>query len=141
MTAHRSTEGLALATDQRRTEARRKIKKALREMTRAGVAINPNAVARYAKVARKTIYNHTDLLNAIRAAKTTPRPQIANPAPAGAGAGAGSSIDAGLRQQLRIQKRQYDTDIADLKAEIKDLHQQLAVAHGEIHRLRSTQTG
>lgn len=139
MTAHRSTEGLALATDQRRTEARRKIKKALREMTRAGVAINPNAVARYAKVARKTIYNHTDLLNAIRAAKTTPRPQIADPAPAGAGAG--SSIDAGLRQQLRIQKRQYDTDIADLKAEIKDLHQQLAVAHGEIHRLRSTQTG
>lgn len=137
MTAHRSTEGLALATQTRRTEARSKIKKALREMARAGVTINPHAVARRAKVARKTIYNHTDLLDEIRAAQTTPRPQIADTAPASAG----SSIDAGLRQQLRIQRRQYDTDTAALKAEIKDLHQQLAVAHGEIHRLRSSQTG
>jgi len=137
MTARRSTEGLALATEKRRTEARRKIKKALREMTRTGMEINPHALARYAKVSRKTIYNHTDLLDEIRAAQTTPRPQIADTAPARVG----SSIDAGLRQQLRIQKRQYDTDIAALKAEIKDLNQQLAVAHGEIHRLRSTQTG
>lgn len=137
MTTHRSTEGLTLATQKRRTEARRKIKKALREMARAGVEINPHAVARHAKVARKTVYNHTDLLDEIRAAKFTPRPQIAETAPAGAG----SSIDAGLRQQLRIQKRQYDTDVAALKAEIKELNQQLAVAHGEIHRLRSTQTG
>lgn len=139
MTTHRNTEGLAAASDLRRTEARRKIKKALRELVRAGLVINPNAVARHAKVARKTIYNHKDLLAEIRAATTTPRPQIADPTPAGGGAG--SSIDAGLRQQLRIQKRQYDTDVAELKAEIKSLHQQLAVAHGEIHRLRSTQTG
>ncbi|MHA7658409.1 DUF6262 family protein [Mycobacterium sp. ML2] len=137
MTTHRNTEGLAAARERRRIEARSKIKKALREMVRAGLVINPNAVARYAKVARKTIYNHKDLLDEIRAATTTPRPQIADPTPAGAG----SSIDAGLRQQLRIQKRQYDTDVAKLRAQIKDLHQQLAVAHGEIHRLRSTQTG
>ncbi|OBJ92026.1 transposase [Mycobacterium gordonae] len=137
MTKARSTDGLLAASGQRRTEARRKIKKALREMARAGLAINPNAVARHAKVARKTIYNHTDLLTEIRAATSTPRPQVADPTPAAAG----SSIDAGLRQQLRTQKRQYDTDVAKLKAQIKDLHQQLAVAHGEIHRLRSTQTG
>lgn len=95
MTAHRSTEGLALASGRRRAEARRKIKKALRETTRTGLAINPNAVARHAKVARKTIYNHTDLLEQIRAENTAPRPQLADPAPAGPGAG--SSIDTGLR--------------------------------------------
>lgn len=74
MTAARSTDGLKNASRHRRTEARGKIKKALREMLRAGVDINPNAVARHAGVARKTIYNHTDLFAEIRAASTTPRP-------------------------------------------------------------------
>ena len=48
-------------------------------------------------------------------------------------------------------KHPYESEIKDfirnselpaaLKAEIKDLNQQLAVAYGEIHRLRGTQTG
>ncbi|MGB3673711.1 MAG: hypothetical protein WA988_04650 [Candidatus Nanopelagicales bacterium] len=138
MTAARSTDGLKNASRHRRTEARGKIKKALREMLRAGVDINPNAVARHAGVARKTIYNHPDLFAEIRAASTTPRPQIAESAPTATHPG--STIDTALRNQLRSQKRQHDTDVAALKAEIKDLHQQLAAAHGEIHRLRNSTT-
>lgn len=138
MTAARSTDGLKNASRHRRTEARGKIKKALREMLRAGVDINPNAVARHAGVARKTIYNHPDLFAEIRAASTTPRPQITESAPTAPNPG--STVDTALRNQLRTQKRQYDTDVAALKAEIKDLHQQLAAAHGEIHRLRNATT-
>jgi predicted nucleic acid-binding Zn-ribbon protein len=136
MTAARSTEGLKNASRQRRSEARRKIRKALREMQRQGLDINPNAVARHARVARKTIYNHPDLFEEIRAASTTPRPRIAEPAPESTGAG--SSIIAALRHQLRTQTRECDIEIAALKAEIKDLNQQLAAAHGEIHRLRGS---
>jgi chromosome segregation ATPase len=135
MTTARSTEGLKRASDKRRIEARRKIKKALREMQRAGLTINPNAVARHAQVARKTVYNHTDLFDEIRAAATAPQPQIAEAAIESAGS---SSITAALRQQLRTQKRAHDTETATLKADIKDLNQQLAAAHGEIHRLRGT---
>jgi hypothetical protein len=136
MTAARSTDGLKNASTKRRNEARRKIKKALREMQRAGLDINPNAVARHARVARKTIYNHTDLLNEIRAAATTRRPQIADATPEAPKSD--SPVDSALRHQLRIQKREHETDIAALKAEIKDLKTQLAAAHGEIHRLRGT---
>ncbi|CAN3131154.1 DUF6262 family protein [Mycobacterium sp. smrl_JER01] len=138
MTAARSTAGLRKASAKSRNDARRKIRKALREMQRAGMTINPNAVARHAGVARKTIYNHTDLFDEIRAASAIPRPTIAateSEAPI-----RGSSVDAALRQQLRTQKRQYDNDIAALKAEIKELNQQLAAAHGEIHRLRGNGT-
>ncbi len=136
MTAARSTEGLRKASATRRNQARTKIKKALRDMQRAGLTINPNSVARHAKVARKTIYAHTDLFDQIRAAATKQRPRIAEPStPA---SDTGSPVDAALRHQLRTQKRQYDIDTAALKAEIKSLHQQLAAAHGEIMRLRST---
>lgn len=134
MTAARSTAGLRKASTKSRNDARRKIKKALREMQRAGMNINPHAVARHAGVARKTIYNHTDLFDQIRAASATPRPQIADPEPTASNSR--SPVDAALRQQLRTQKRQYDDDIAALKSEIRDLQQQLAAAHGEIHRLR-----
>lgn len=135
MTATRSTDGLRRASTKRRTDARRKIKKALREMQRAGLTINPHALAQHAGIARKTIYNHSDLLTEIRAAATTPRPQLAESAPA---PGTESSITAALRTQLRTQQRDYDTAAAALKAEIKDLRTQLAAAHGEIHRLRGT---
>jgi hypothetical protein len=138
MTAARTTDGLTNASRHRRTEARGKIRKALREMLRAGVDINTNAVARYAGVARKTIYNHPDLFAEIRAASTTPRSQIAESAPTAPNPG--SAVDTALRNQLHTPERQHDTDVAALEAEVKDLQQQLAAAHGEIHRLRNATT-
>ena len=79
MTTSRSLDGLRRSTDKRKAATRSKIKKALRDMQRKGLTINVNAVAKYAGVARKTIYNHQSLLDDIRAAGTAPS-QI-HPAP------------------------------------------------------------
>jgi hypothetical protein len=40
-----------------------------------------------------------------------------------------------LRRQLRTQEQHYRGQIAELKAELRELKQALAVAHGELHRL------
>lgn len=130
----RSIEGLRASAEKRRQEARTKIQKALREMKKKGLTINPNAVARYANVARKTVYNHSDLLNEVRAAQTAPRRTLTSVAAPASGE---SSIDAALREQLRIQKTRYETDTAALKSTIKQLQEELAVTHGELHRLRT----
>ena len=112
-----------------------KIRKALREMQKKGLDININAVANYAHVARKTIYNHPDLEQGIRAAATTAAPRSAEPPPDTATGN--SSITAALRDQLRSQKHPYGADIAALKSQIKQLQQELAAAHGELQRLRT----
>ena len=131
----RSTDGLLASTKRRKAETRAKIRKALRDMKKKGVPININAVANYAHVARKTIYNHPDLEQEIRAAATTAAPRSAEP-PADTATGH-SSITTALRDQLRSQKHHYDADITALKSQIKQLQQELATAHGELHRLRS----
>lgn len=74
----------------------------------------------------------------VQAAKTTTRPQLNTPT---LNADGQSSIVAALREQLRTQKHQYETELATRKAEIKQLSADLAAAHGEIHRLRSTGAG
>lgn len=135
MTPPRSTEGLLDSTKRRKAATRAKIRKALREMKKKRLTININAVANYARVARKTIYNHPDLRNEIRAAATMPRPRPTTPT--GDAANGETSITTALRDQLRSQKTRYETDIATLKSQIKQLQQELATAHGELHRLRN----
>lgn len=134
MSESRSLDGLRRSTQQRSTATRRKITKALREMRKKGLAINPHALANYAGIARKSIYNHPDLLTQIRAESTTPAARPAPTAPQPAEPANQSSIAAALREQLRAQKQRYETEIADLKAEIKRLERALAAAHGELHR-------
>ncbi|ORW08116.1 transposase [Mycolicibacter longobardus] len=138
MSAPRSIDGLRKSTDERRTTARKKITDALRDMKRKGMVINTNAVARYANVARKTIYNHPDLFDKIQAARTAPRPRLSAPTD---DPGSQSSIVAALREQLRTVKHQYETELTTRRAEIKQLNADLAAAHGEIHRLRSAGAG
>lgn len=130
----RSTEGLLASTKRRKAETRAKIRKALREMKKKGLDININAVANYAHVARKTIYNHPDLESEIRAAGTTPPTRSATATETASGH---SSIAAALRDQLRSQKHHYEADITALKSQIKQLQQELSTAHGELHRLRT----
>lgn len=132
----RSTEGLLASTKRRKAETRAKIRKALREMKKKGLDININAVANYAHVARKTIYNHPDLEQEIRAAATTAPRRSAEP-PAAIANGQNGATTTALRNELRNQKRHYDADITALKAQIKQLQQELATAHGELHRLRT----
>ena len=55
--------------------------------------------------------------------RTTPRLAPPSPEPAGE-----SSIVNALRDQLRAQKRHYESEIADLKAEVKKLQRELAAA-------------
>lgn len=128
----RSTAGLVAAAAKSRADARAKIRKAVREMKKKGLPINPNSVARYAGVARRTVYNHTDLYEEIKSLGSATRPQLAAAEPTVSDA---SSIRIALRNQLRAQKRDYDGEIAALKAQIAGLKQELAAAHGEIHRL------
>lgn len=99
------------------------------------MVINTNAVARYAQVTRKTIYNHRELFDKMQAAKSATRPQRSTPTlnPNGQ-----PSIVAALRERLRVQKHQYETELATGKTEIKQLSADLAAAHGEIRRLHST---
>lgn len=137
MSASRSLDGLRRSTQQRSTATRRKITKALREMRKKGLAINPHALANYAGIARKSIYNHPDLLKQIRAESTNPAPR---PAPAAPEPATQSGVVAALREQLRTQQQRYETEIADLKAENKRLERALAAAHGELHRRGHTGT-
>jgi Family of unknown function (DUF6262) len=131
----RSLDGLRRSTDKRRTETRGKITKALREMRKKGLAINPHALAKYAGISRKSIYNHPALLKQIRAASDTRTPRPASLTAESAGE---SSVVAALREQLRTQKRCYVTEIAELKTQVKNLKRELAAAHGEIHRLTAS---
>ena len=64
-------------------------------MRKKGLAINPHALAKYAGIACKSVYNHPDLLEQIRAEtiKPTPRPAAAAPEPANE-----SSIVTALRK-------------------------------------------
>ncbi len=137
MTAPRSVDGLRRHSQQRATKTRRKITKALRDMRKQGLAINPHALANYAGIARKSIYNHADLLEQIRAESINPAP---TPAAATPNQTNDSSIVAALREQLRSQKHDYQTEIAQLKAEVKNLEQALAAAHGELHRRSKDRT-
>jgi hypothetical protein len=124
VTTARSLDGLRRSADTRRTATRRTITKALREMRKKGLAINPHALAKYAGVARKSVYNHRDLLEQIRAeaAKPTPSPVAAALEPTNE-----SSIVAALRKQLRTQEQHYQTEIADLKSENKRLERSLVL--------------
>lgn len=133
MSTSGSQEGLARSAARRSADARRKILKALREMGKKGLDINVNAVSRYAGVARKTIYNHPDLLEQVRSVATTSalRPVPADPPDTPTASG----LTAALRNQVLALKGELRTKVAELTAIIKDRDTQLAVAHGEIHRL------
>lgn len=137
MTTPRSTDAIVAHAKKRYADTERTIATAIKDMRRKGLTINAHAVANYAGVARKSIYNHRNLLDQIHA--ETAKPTL-NPAPATPQPASESSIITALREQLRIQKQHYQTEIAELKAKNKILEQALAAAHGELHRLRNTGT-
>lgn len=132
MSTSRSVEGLARHAREVRAATRRKIVKAVREMRKKGLAINPNAVSRYSGVARKTIYNHTDILKQIKEASTKP---VLRPAETATSTDDESTILAALRRQLLTQDSEHRARVAELSAVIKERDEALAAAHGEILRL------
>lgn len=134
MTTPRSTAAMVAHAKKRYASTDRKIAKAIKDMRRKGLTINPHTVAKYAGVSRKTVYNHHGLLDQIHAESTKP---TLSPAPTTPEPAAESTIVTALREQLRTQKQRYQSEITELKAENKTLEQALATAHGELHRLRN----
>jgi hypothetical protein len=51
-----------------------------------------------------------------------------------------STVVTALREQLRAQKKHYETEIADLKAENTRTERALAAAHSDLHRLSHNDT-
>ncbi|WP_235681125.1 hypothetical protein [Tomitella gaofuii] len=103
----------------RAADARRRIQRALRAKN---VPININAVAAKAGVSRKTIYNNPDLCDAIRAySRAVPAAEPAT--------GAETSIVTALRHQLTVK----DSEIADLKAQLRRRDDTIARLHGVLH--------
>lgn len=126
-----AVEGLRRHAQQRSDDARDAIDQAIRELRRHHQDVNVNAVARCAGVSRKTIYKHTDLLEKIRNHRRQPRIVPAGPAPV---AGGNNPIVAALRNELANQKTRYETEIARLKAQLRQREDELAAVHGELHR-------
>lgn len=125
-------ETLRDAARQRSDHARRAIEQAIRELRRRRQPINVNAVARQAGVTRRTIYNHTDLLEHIRSHRGNARTPDTSVA-----VGDDTVTIASLRNELAAQKSRYEKTIAQLTADLHDREQALAAVHDELHRLRS----
>ena len=126
-----AVEGLRRHARQRSQGVRDAIEQALRDLRRRRQPINVNAVARHAGVSRKTIYNHTDLLERIRNHRQQPRAVPAQPA---AGSAGHNAIISALRNELAIQKARYEGEITRLKAQLRQRDDELAAVHGELHR-------
>lgn len=104
----------------RSADVRARIDKALTALRRSGGPININAVAARAGVTRKTIYNHPDLREKIRAQATvTPAP---DPTPTD------NTIVSALRTQLTAK----DAEIRRLRAEINDKDDLIASLYGRL---------
>jgi hypothetical protein len=130
MTVHAAgIEALRGHARQRSENARRAVERAIRNLSRRQQPINVNAVARQAGVTRRTIYNHADLLDRIRAHGSPP-------VPASAHEGDDNPVTAALRRQLEIQKASYEATIARLEEQLRDRDEALAAVRVELQRTR-----
>lgn len=103
--------------------ARSRISRAIRELTKRGLPVNVNSVARQAKVTRKTIYQHDDLHTLIRA--------HSHPTAADASEyEVGDQVDKALLQRIADQ----DSEIAILKAALREREQTIASLRSELSR-------
>ncbi len=127
-----SLDALAAHTRKRADATTARIEKALKQMRRQNAEITISSVSRRSGVSRTAIHRRKELLALIRAHRpleavhddTTPPPTTEN------------SIVAALRSRL-IAK---DTQIAELKTQLRQRDQTIAVLHGELERLTALQT-
>ncbi|MGV9479025.1 DUF6262 family protein [Gordonia aichiensis] len=121
-----SLDALKAAAQARSADSRRRINLALRELIKNNESVNVQAVARRAGVTRATVHRHTDLLAKVNQHRRAGTPTIvAEPA----------RSDDSIVSALRMQIRQRDKAIADLKQKVKHLEDTVATLHGEIDRL------
>lgn len=125
-----SLDALATHARKRRDAVRARIEKAVKDMRREHAEITISSVSRRAKVTRKSIHRHDDLVALIRAHRPVAVVDADTAAPA---AGAETSITAALRARLTAKEAQ----IAELKAALRDRDHTIAVLHGELDKLHT----
>ena len=121
----KALDALAEYRDGRSVEKRRNIEKAIAYLRKTNADINFSTVSRRAKVSRKTIYKHDDLVALIKQYRD--RPSASQPAPAGRE----TSIDAALRRRLAAK----DKEIAALKATVAEQQSTIELLYGQLDTL------
>jgi hypothetical protein len=119
------TRRLAEAAAQRTIDAERRVRDALRELDRQGVAISFVSVAQRARVSRAFLYAHADLRGEIEALRHS-QDGMATRLPVRERA-SDASIRVRLRAALEDNQRQ--------RLQIAGLREELAIAHGRVREL------
>lgn len=133
-----NTANLEAAAARRHQAAVTRAEAGLRKLTRSGQQITFRGVARAAGVSLEFLYNHPELRSRIEHLRaqqqTTPAP--ARPAPGPGTASQTSSVVRTLTAELTASRASH-------RAEVEQLRQALAAAHGEnlLLRRRLGQTG
>lgn len=124
-----SKDALATHTRQRRDAVSARIEKALKAMRRENAEITISSVSRRAKVTRPSIHRRPRLLALIKAHQPLASVDTADPRPAR------PDGESGIVAALRSRLTSKDTQIAELKATLRERDQIIATLHGEIDRL------
>jgi hypothetical protein len=122
-----SLDALAAHTRKRSGSVDTRIDKAFKALRREGADITISSVARRAGVTRNSIHRRRDVVARIRAHR--PLAAVTDdipPAPGG-----DTSIIAALRGRLTAK----DTQIAELKAALRERDRTIALLHGQLDRL------
>jgi small-conductance mechanosensitive channel len=122
-----SLKALKASARKRSDDVDARIERSLKEMRKQGLEITISGLARHAGVSRSVIHRRTELRKQIH---TLP-PLAAAPDPAPPPAtDSESSIVAALRTRLKAR----DTQITDLKAQLRERDHIIATLHGELAR-------
>lgn len=121
----KALDALAEYRDGRRDEKRRDIEKAIAYLRKTNADINFSTVSRRAKVSRKTIYTHDDLVTVIEQYRD--RPAGREPA----STGRETSIVAALRHKLAAK----DKEIAALKATVAEQQSTIELLYGQLETM------
>lgn len=123
-----SLKALQASARKRSDDVDARINRALKKMRKQGLDINVSSLARHAGVSRSVIHRRTELREQIRTlAPLAAAPDPPLPPPA---TDSESSIITALRTRLKAQ----DTQIRELKAQLRERDHIIATLHGELAR-------
>lgn len=127
-----SLDALAASARKRSGDVDTRIEKAFKGLRRENADITISSVARKAGVTRNSIHRRPDVLARIRAHRplATVTDDIAPPT------GADTSIVTALRARLTAK----DAQISSLNAALRERDHTIAILHGQLDKLHSTDT-
>ncbi|GAB4685940.1 hypothetical protein MOKP106_40320 [Mycobacterium avium subsp. hominissuis] len=122
-----SLKALEASARKRSDDVDARIDQALKTMRKQGLEITISSLARHAGVSRSVIHRRTELRKQIHT--LPPLAAVPDPAPPPA-TDSESSIIAALRTRLKAR----DTQITELKAQLRERDHIIATLHGELAR-------